>query len=314
MDQSMNPPQQPMAQPVQPPMPPPPSGGRMKRGLHLLGLSWKVVMSEKSLLWLPLISVAASLLLFAGLGGLLWSNGTIDAVSKATSAGTSPEAVATQLPVSSYVFLGVYYFLAAFVTVYFNAAIIAIATKRLRGEDATLSDGFREANKHLGKIAGWALLTATVGLILRSLQERLGFLGDIVIALIGAAWTIITFFVVPVLLYEENVGVFGSVKRSASLFKQRWGEQLTGTVGITFLFAIIGFVGVLVGAGLFFVSPLLGIPFAVIAILAMVALSGAVTGVFNAVLYRYATTGEAGAGFTAADLNGAFYSRKKRRG
>ncbi|MEX0990886.1 MAG: DUF6159 family protein [Actinomycetota bacterium] len=303
MDQSMNPPQQP---PV-PPTPPPPSGGRFRRGLHLLGISWRVVMSEKSLLVLPLVAMFTGLLLFAGLAGIFWTTGTITRVGQASS-GTNFYA---QLTPVDYGLLGLYYFLAAFITVYFNAVIIAIAMKRLGGEDAKLSDGFKMANKHLGKIAGWALVTATVGLILRSLEERAGIIGRIVIGIIGLAWAIITFFVVPVLLFEANVGVFGSVKRSALLFKQRWGEQLTGTISITLLFGLLGFVAVAISVAVAFVVPVLGIFLAVASILAMTALSGAVSGVFNAALYRYAPTGQAGGGFTEGDLNGAFYAKKR---
>ncbi len=309
MDQSMNPPQPPPMRPT----PPPPTGGRFSRGLHLLGISWRVVMSEKSLLILPLVSMFTGLLLFAGLAGIFWANGTVDSISRtaagATSAGGNVNFYDALTPVD-YGLLALYYFLAAFITVYFNAAIVAIAMKRLGGEDATLGDGFRMANKHLGKIAGWALLTATVGLILRSLEERAGLIGRIVIGIIGLAWAIITFFVVPVLLFEEE-GVFGSVKRSASLFKQRWGEQLTGTISITVLFGLLGFVAVAIGVGVAFVVPVLGILLVVVSILVMTALSGAVSGVFNAALYRYATTGQAGAGFTEADLNGAFYAKKR---
>jgi len=278
-------------------------------------MSWSVVMKEKSLLALPLISMAAGLALFAGLSGIFWANGTIQAVGDSVSSAASSSASSfyEQLTPVDYVLLGAYYFLATFITVFFNAAIVAIAMKRLNGEDATLGDGIRMAWKHAGKIAVWSLITATVGLILRSLQERAGFIGQIVIGLIGAAWTIVTFFVVPVLLFEE-VGAVGSIKRSAIIFKAKWGEQLTGTAGITILFGIIGFIGVLIGVGLVFVSPFLGIPFIVFTVLLMAALSGAVMGVFNAVLYKYATTGEVGDGFTEADLNAAFYSKKGRRG
>ena len=313
MDQSMNPTPHPMQPPVptQQPMAPPPSGGRFRRGLHLLGISWRVVMSEKSLLVLPIFSMIAGLFLFAGMSGILWANGTITRVVDAAGGSSGRFDFYQQFGPMDYVVLGIYYFLAAFVVVYFNATIIAIATKRLRGEDAKLGDGFREANKHLGKIAGWALVTATVGLILRSLEERAGLIGRIVIGLIGLAWAIVTFFVVPVLLFEENVSVFGSIKRSASLFKQRWGEQLTGTIAITALFGIIGFVAVMIGVGVTMAVPVLGIILIVASVLVLSALSGAVSGVFNAALYRYATTGEAGGGFTEADLNGAFYAKKR---
>ena len=90
----------------------------------------------------------------------------------------------------------------AFVSIYFNAAVIGTAMKRLQGEDASIHDGLALARQHIGKIFVWAVITATVGMILRSLQERAGILGRIVLGIVGIAWTVLTFFVVPVLLYE----------------------------------------------------------------------------------------------------------------
>ena len=102
----------------------------------------------------------------------------------------------------------------AFVTIFFNAAVIGTAMKRLKGEDATISDGLALARQHIGKIFVWALITATVGMILRTIQERSGIIGRILLGIVGIAWTVLTFFVVPVLLYEP-VGVGESIKRSA---------------------------------------------------------------------------------------------------
>jgi hypothetical protein len=115
--------------------------------------------------------------------------------------------------------------------IFFNAAVVGAATIRLQGGDPTMRDGLRLASSRLGKIAGWAAISATVGLILRSLEERAGFIGDLIIGLIGVVWGAITFFVVPVLLYEP-VGPVEGIKRSAAIFKRRWGEQFTGNVAI----------------------------------------------------------------------------------
>lgn len=313
MDASMTP-ATPQTNPASTPMPPP-TGGRISRGFRLAGLSWRVVMQEKTLLVLPLISMVASMFLLAGLTGIMWASGTLDTVGNSVSSATSGAGASTvysQLTIVDYLLLGIYYFLASFIVVFFNAAIVAIAMKRLNGEDASLGDGIRTAWKHVGKIAVWALITATVGLILRTLQERAGFIGQIVIGLIGVAWTIVTFFVVPVLLFEE-VGAVGGIKRSASIFKAKWGEQLTGTVAVSLVFMLAGMLGVLIGVGLVFVSPWLGIPFIIFVVVLVAALSGAVMGVFNAALYKFATTGEVGVGFTEADLNAAFYSKKRGR-
>ena len=100
-------------------------------------------------------------------------------------------------------------------------------------------DGLALARQHIGKIFVWALITATVGMILRAIQERSGIVGRIVIGIVGIAWSVLTFFVVPVLLYEP-VGVGESIKRSASIFRQRWGEQFIGnaTIGLAIFIVV----------------------------------------------------------------------------
>jgi len=197
----------------------------------------------------------------------------------------------------------------AFVTIFFNAAIVGTAMKRLNGEDASIKDGLALARQHLGKIFVWALITATVGMILRTLQDRAGIVGRIVIGLIGVAWNVITFFVVPVLLYEP-VGVPEAIKRSASIFRQRWGEQFIGTATIGLAIFLVAIPVVLIGGAVAYAVPLVGVPLLVVAIGALMAVGAACSGVFNAALYRFATTGEASSVFSIEDLNGSFRPKK----
>jgi hypothetical protein len=79
-----------------------------------------------------------------------------------------------------YLGLAVVYFVTFFVSIYFNAAVMGAAMVRLNGGDPTISDGLKVARANIRRIAGWALLTATVGLILRAIAERFGFIGRIV--------------------------------------------------------------------------------------------------------------------------------------
>src|SRR5918999_1172881 len=184
---------------------------RIRRGFRLLGASWDVLRSDKELLVLPVLSFLAIAVATAAIGAVAWAGGL----------GSERES----LTALDYVYLGILYFVAYSIGIFFNAAVVGAATVRLQGGDPTVGDGLRLAGSKVGKIAGWAAISATVGLILRSLEERFGFLGDIIVGLIGVVWGAITFFVVPVLLYEP-VGPAEGIKRSASIFKQhRIGES-----------------------------------------------------------------------------------------
>jgi hypothetical protein len=266
------------------------------RGLRLARASWGVVRQDRALLVLPVISFFCSLVLTALFAAGIWGVGI-------------PEG--DQLEPAHYVLLFVLYVALAFVSIFFNAAVIGTAMKRLEGEDASIGDGLRLAREHVGKIFVWAVVTATVGMILRALSERFGFIGRIVISIIGVAWNVITFFVVPVLLYEP-VGVADGIKRSASLFRQRWGETFVGNgaIGVVILLASLVVLGVAVALGAVLLP--LGIVVGVIGLGLLMAIGVACTGVFNAALYRYATTGEASGAFSLEDLRSSFRPKERR--
>ena len=270
---------------------------RIRRGFRLVGASWSVVKSDRELLLLPLVSFLCMLAVGAVLGGAAWAIGV-----PGNGESLSP---------AQYLILAAFYFCTTFIAIFFNAAIVGAATIRLQGGDPTLSDGLRLAWSHVGKIVAWSAVTATVGLILRSLEERAGLIGRIVIGIVGVAWSAITFFVVPVLLYEP-LGTIDSIKRSASLFKARWGEQFVGNVsiGIVLFLAAIPVVAVAVLLGM--AVPVLGIAVGVVGIVLLATVGTTMTGVFNAALYRYATTGEPSGPFTLDDLGGAFRPRRGR--
>jgi hypothetical protein len=290
-------------QPVSEPMPP---GGRISRGWHLVKVSWGVIKEDKELLWLPVISFIAIIIWWALATGVAVGLGGVPKTVTDAATGAS----STQIPPVYYVVGFIALFVAAFITIFFNAALIGIAMLRLQGREAQLSDGFKLAISKLPKIIGWAVLTATVGTVLRALEQRAGIFGRIVIALVGAAWAIITFFVLPVLLFEQ-VGVFAAVKRSAHIFKERWGEQFTGNITISLVMFLFMIPILLVGGALALVFWPLGVVVIVVGVGGVMIVGSALSGVFNTALYRYATTGEAGGGFTEADLAGAFRPKKK---
>jgi hypothetical protein len=195
---------------------------------------------------------------------------------------------------------------------YCNSALVGAAMIRLNGGDPSLGDGFRIANKHFAAIVGYALLAATVGIILRSIARR-GFVARIVASLFGAAWNIATFLAVPVLVVE-GVGPIEAVTRSTQLLKKTWGEQIAGNLGIGAAFTLAFFAGLLLFAGaLALAIATNSAPFivAVVAVFVLAAILLSLVGsvlsaIYAAAVYRYATEGDAGGMFDAELVRGAF--------
>ena len=168
---------------------------------------------------------------------------------------------------------------------------------RLKGGNPTLSDGFRIASQRLGKIVGYALISATVGMILRALSERSGLLGRIIISIISFVWSVATFLVVPVLVMED-IGPVDAVKRSAELLKKTWGEQLVANAGMGLVFTLL-MIGIIVIGGIITAAvssfsnglALLLVIVIVVALIALGLISSALGGIYQAALYRYATEG-----------------------
>jgi hypothetical protein len=203
--------------------------------------------------------------------------------------------------------IGVY--LATLVATYFAVALAAAAAEVLEGRDATVRGGMAVASRMTGPIAGWALVLTTVNLVLQALRERAGILGSLLLGAATVAWGLATFLVVPILALE-GLGPLQALDRSASLFRQKWGEQLVGTASIGVLFAVLGTVPAiaLVLAGLAAGSTAVAVACLVLAVLLAVAagvLGSAARAVFAVALYRYASGTGATGPFTTYDLEHA---------
>jgi len=199
-----------------------------------------------------------------------------------------------------YVGLAIVYFVTFFVSIYFNAAVMGAAMIRLNGGDPTISDGLKVARANLGRIAGWALVTATVGLILRAIAERFGFIGKIIAGAFGAAWGIVTYLVVPVLIFEK-LRPWAAVKRSGSLLRQTWGEAAGGYLSLGAIFVLLALPGLLAPLLGFALAGAIGLAvglgIAVVYWLILGLVGSAAQSILVTALYRYATTGKLGFGY-----------------
>jgi hypothetical protein len=271
---------------------------RFRRSWRLAKASWDVLKADRELLIFPLLSFVALLVVvitFAVPAALLGL----------TDSRTGDYNITT-------IVLGfVFYVVAYSVMFFFNTGLVGAAMIRLDGGNPTVSDGFKIATSRLPAIIGYAVIAATVGMILRMISERAGFIGVIVIGILGFAWSVLTFLVVPILVVEK-VGPIEAVKRSGSLLRKTWGEQLIGGGGIGLVFGLIMFavivVGIFVTAVLASISWPLAIAGIVVVVLAVGAISligAALGGIYTASLYKFATTGESGA-FDADAMTTAF--------
>jgi hypothetical protein len=281
--------------------------GTLARSWDLLGQSFSVLKSDKQMMWLPVLSaifcLMAAVTIF-GVGFLLL-----------VPPGPLPQDPAAQkllgrqmMPV-----LFVFYFVTYSLTIYFNVALVSIASDRLGGGLATLNDGLQIAWQRKWSILQWALLSATIGVLLQMLERRLGFLGRLIIRGTNLMWSLASFFVVP-LLAAQDIGPVEAVYKSAHIFRETWGEEVAGGFSfqlITFLLSLIGLLPPLMGVHRFGQTGLfVGLAIAMIYWLVLTVVTSAARGVFAAALYRYATDKRVPPGFSREDIAGAWQPKR----
>jgi len=178
-----------------------------------------------------------------------------------------------------------------------------------------VSGALQVANSRLHRLMPWALVSATVSIIL-SILERYGIVGRIVASLVGLAWNLVTFLTIPILVIED-IGVGQAFTRSKDLFKQTWGENVVGQAGLGvlgFLVAIpailLIFIGVSLGTVGLVVFGAIGAAWLIVSATVMAALNG----IYRTALYRFATTGQVPPDFVGTDFQGAFRPKEERRG
>jgi len=266
---------------------------------EVMGSSWRVLKQDRELLLFAVLSMLACLIVMASF-----------AVPMYRTENWQPpgEGASTEQQVMYYATLFLFYFCNYFVITFFNCAIVACAVTRLSGGDPTFGEGMRAAVARLPQIVGWALISATVGLMLRIIEDRSEKVGQFVAGLLGMAWTMVSFLVVPVLVVERK-GAFESLKKSTALLKRTWGEQIVGG----FSFGGIGFL-LCLPAGLLIVLGVLSGSIAVtvvcvgVGVFYLICVSlimSTLRTIFQAAVYFYAEHGDAPAEFDAGLLAGA---------
>jgi len=283
--------------------------GRISRGWALTKQSWRVLKSDRSLVIFPMLSTICALIAVA----VIW-------LPTASMSGVlAGDAIHEHDPVD-YIAAAATAYVSTFIAVFFNVALAACAVRSLRGEDTTVGEGIRAALQRIGPILGWTLVAATVGLLLRLVQDRVPLAARIAVWIAGAAWAVATFFVIPVLALEGS-GPWRSIKRSVAVVKARWGEGATGTVAISAVTGIVVVLVMLGGAAVGFALFAAGlqplgiavIAVAVAAVIVVSIISSALSEIFRVAVYQYAVTGATPGAFDDALLQNVFEGRAHLR-
>jgi hypothetical protein len=281
-------------------------GERFERSWELCRECYALLAADRTLMLFPLMSALAMIVIMASFAlpllpllGFFQGRHGFNAV-----------------PGLSYLALFIFYWIQFSVVIFFNTALVEVAMQRFDGKDATVSDGLARAWSLLPTILAYGAIAATVGTVLRLVADRVGFLGRIVIGLLGFAWTVATALVVPVLA-AENIGAVDAVKRSVELIKKAWGEDIIGNAGIGLVFAIVMVAAILTGgvftllafsSGSVALGVLVGL-LTVIALALIVLTQTTLQGIYSAALYRYANNDPATGPLDKSLLSNAFSAK-----
>lgn len=269
---------------------------RIERSVALFRVSLRVLREHRGLTAFPLVSLLASLTLVAGFVGPVFG-----LMAHTGNPGPGGDVI-----------LACGYVALSCVTVFCNTALIHSANIALSGGTPSFRDGFAAAAGRKGAVLAWGAFSGTVSLLMRAAEQRLGPLGRIFAAFGGLAWSMVTFMVLPVIVLD-GIGPQAAVRRSAELLRRTWGQQLDAVIGIGFgaflvaapsiaLFIVAASVGGAAGA-------LAGLVVCGLWLLTVGVLAGALTGVYQTALYRFAADGVPPAAFAGADLQNAMRPR-----
>jgi hypothetical protein len=271
---------------------------RFARSWELTKQCWALLRANKVLVLFPIMSGLASVAIIISFLAPMFLSGDVrqmESLGQATPA--------------TYLMLFAFYFCLYLVQIFFSCALMGAANMAFAGGQASLGVGLSLAWSRMGRIMVWAAVAATVGVILRTIQERVGLLGRIVVGLMGAAWTILTYFMGPIIMFED-LGVGDGIERSTSMIKKTWGEGMGKCLAfsaVTFVAVIALLAGTLI---LFAVHPIVALLFFLFGIIAVATITSAMDGIFKVALYRYACWNVAPEGFSPELVQGAFSPKK----
>lgn len=225
---------------IMPPIAPtqPVKMGKFATSLAIVRQSWAILRQDKEIMLFPIVSAIVSSVAL-GVMGLLYFFVVLGSGAENTTEPTNPW---------QYLALFMYYIVMCFIVYFFEACIFIIAHARILGQDLSFMDGIKRGLEHVGGIFIWSCISATVGLFIRALSDRSDILSSIVAFFFGAAWNLLTYFSLP-LIVVGNMSVGDSFKESATMIRKTWGETIIGNVGVGLILSLLIVIGFLASIG-----------------------------------------------------------------
>jgi len=269
---------------------------KYRRGFAITRDSLRVFTREPNLMILPVLSLLAVGSAFAVLSAIVFQQGLVE--SLLTNDLYKYGALFCAIAISSSV------------ATFFNAAVVHCAAQLFDGNSTSVREGLAAAWRARRRIAVWAVVAATLGTVLYILDEKFGVVGSLTRTIFDIAWALLTFFIVPVIVLDQRRSLRRQLRRSGSLFRETWGESVSATLGVSFVFLLVSLPGVALGAvGYFVLNGVLATGALVggggIVVAAIVG-SQTASAIVRTALYRYATTGEHVGPFDARDPDTVF--------
>jgi hypothetical protein len=201
--------------------------GKISMTMSLMKASWQILKKDREILLLPVISGICCLSIMA-----IFITQALDHNWLKPLSGGATEHQKN----IAYWFMFLFYYCNYLVIIFFNSAIIACAVIRMDGGNLT-GDGLQAAVNRFPQIACWALIAATVGILLGMVESGSQRGRSILGAIFGIAWSVISYLAIPLIVVEKSNPLF-ALERSQDLMRRTWGEQVIGNFSFGLIFTL----------------------------------------------------------------------------
>ena len=266
--------------------------GDITNTINMMKSSANVLQKDKELVLFPILSVV-SIAIFLS---ILWSFGLIDLKQPEGENQNGAAAIIVIMVFGS-----------NFIIQFFNSALVSAGLERLRGGDPNVASGFSHALKHIHHIFIWSIIVTIVAILISVVKgDRKCILRQILGSLLEAGWTMMTFFVVPIIV-SEKLNPFSAIKKPLNLFKKTWGNQITANFGFGIFHLLAILASMAVGWVIGSLNINLGLVTGILCGAASVLIIYTLEGIYKAALYEFAS-GEKPLEFEEKELKVAYSS------